>query len=299
MTDQASPGVSAPAAGGQPAVAQPGNGQPAGQPVQPSGQPAAQQSQPAGQPAQPAGRPAAQPAQDVRVPLNVVTALRDEVQNGKTQISELKQQLQQAMMMQNMAFSQQQSAPGGPQAPVVQQPAQQPAEMFSGLEDDDLISVAEMRQFMKSMKPPDIQGAIQPINQELARIQVHMRDPNYENTIRTYLPEIINVNPAWRTIIENAPNPLVAALAVAQTNPRYQATLQPTGQPAGQPAQQPPDILADLQRIIENAAAPASPASQGGPGAMQGYDRFRPANQGGMNDEDFDREVDRVMGLAR
>ena len=286
--EQASSGVQAPAAGGQ------GEGaQPQGQQAEPQGQqapqPATQQPQgqePSGQtPGEQAGQ---QPQQEVQIPLNVVTALRDEVQTRNNTISELQAQVEQFKLMQQMGGQR----PG--QQPQEQQAQdQQPDDPLSGMRDDDIVSVQDVRKILSTLQtqaPPtaEFEKMIQPLSHEMAKIQVQMRDPDYETTIKTHLPEMINSNPAIRGMIEHAPNKLLAALSIAQMNPKFQQAQQQA--PGQEQQQQQPDILSDLQKIIENAAQPGTPASQGGSGAMQGYDRFK-----NMDDKDFDAEVQRVL----
>lgn len=278
MTDPATGAAPAPAAGGQ----QPGQG---AAPVQPAPAAAAPTT-----PSQPAGQPAQQtPPKEVNVPLHVVEAVRSELSQSKTTVGELRQRLQQLEAMQQFA-----GQPQPAQAPAQPtQPAQAATDPFEGLADDEIVSVKDVRKLAQALRSTPAAGPeLSGITQTLGRLQLQIEDPQYETTIRTYLPEMITVNPSLRDLIQRAPNPLMAALTLSKMSPRYQAAKQAPAQPA-QPAAPPADVLSDLQKIIENATRPASPGSVGGSTGLQGHDRFK-----SMSDQEFDQEVARVLGQA-
>lgn len=267
------PGVIAPAAGGQVgSTAQP-SGQPAG--TQPA-QPAAAQPGTGGQPA---------PGQQVQVPLSVVEAVRKELSEAKASKAEIEAKLNQIQAMQHIA-----SPPAQPAQPA---PVQS-KDPFEGMEDEELINVKDLRKMVQTLQGTEsINKVVEPLRADLAKIQLQTMDPNYEQTIRTYLPDMITVNPMLREMIIRAPNPLVAALGVARMSPKFIQSQESAR--GGQPPAPPPDILSDLQKIIENATRPAAPGSMGGGGAISGNDRYR-----SMSDADFDAEVNRVLqGQAR
>ena len=284
MTDPVT-GVQAPAAGEQ--------GQGTGPAAQPAGQPAA--TPPAGQPAgQPAAQPGGQPAtpageqKQVTVPLSVVEAVRKELSEAKASKTEIEAKLNQLQMMSQMGGFGQPGQPAQPAAPAAQ-PAQ-PEDPLSGMEDDELINAKDIRKILQTVQGnrPDLSKEIEPLHMKIAKIEVQAADPNYEKTIRTYLPEMITVNPVLRDMITRAPNPLAAALTVAKMSPKFVQAQQAAANPAN--PEPPADILSDLQKIIENATKPGTPGAMGGGGAISGNDRFRT-----MNDADFDAEVNRVL----
>lgn len=290
MTETAQTGVVAPAAGGQ--VVTPGQGTvPTGSPT---GQPAAAPvTQPAGSPTgQPAG--AAAPA-EVKVPLSVVEALRDELKGAKTTAADLKAKMDQLNAAQKLAGM---FGPSGGNVQTVNAPAQAPqaaptvTDPLQGVADGELISAGDLRKILQVVKAQpqndDTRAAIGNITQTLAKIQLQVQDPQYETTIRTYLPEMITANPNLIDLIGRSPNRLMAALTIAKMSPGYQAARNAAAAPATPPAL-PPDILSDLQKIIENASKPGSPGAMGGGGAVQGHDRFK-----NMTDKEFAAEVDRV-----
>lgn len=292
MTEIAQTGVTAPAAGGQTGTI----GQ--GQVTQPTGQPAGSPTGPAT--ATPAGQPAsaAAPIKEVAVPLHVVEAIRNELSDSKKTAGELRGQLEQIKALQQMGGF---NAPSQQVQPTAPAQSAQPEfkDPFEGVSDGELVTVADVRKMVKTLQAaPQTDGTKQTIanlTQALNKIQLQVQDPQYETTIRTYLPEMITANPGLRELIQRTPNPVMAALAIAKLSPKYQATLNKSAEPTSQNPTQPPDILSDLQRIIENAARPGTPASAGGMGAVTGFDRFKT-----MNDKDLDAEVNRVLsGQAR
>lgn len=234
---------------------------------------------------------AAQPDQskEITVPLHVVEAVRNELKDTKTQAQTLREQMQQIQALQQFGggMPQQQQAQSPTQSQTVEDP-------LSGMEDDDLLSVNDMRKIITQIKTTSTPDPN--LTNTIAKMQVQMQDPNYETTIRTYLPEMVASQPILREMITRAPNPLAAALSVAKMSPRYiQGNQQQQLQQQGGQQQQgqntgPRDVLSDLQRIIENATKPGNPGAVGGGGAVSGFDRFR-----NMPDADFDAEVNRVL----
>jgi len=209
--------------------------------------------------------PSEAPATNVTVPLHVVQTVRQELASEKAARADVEQRLQLFMMQ-------------GQQQPPQQQ-APPPEDPLAGMQDDELINVKDLRKLVSNMRP----GITPEIQTTIAKLEAKVQDPNYEATIRTYLPDMITAQPTLRDMIARAPNPLHAALTVAKMSPKYQEAQKQPNAPRA-------DILNDLQRIIENATKPMSPGSMGGGGAVAGHDRFRT-----MSDQDFEAEVQRVL----
>jgi hypothetical protein len=217
------------------------------------------------------------------IPLTVLTKVRGELSSEKQARAELQQKVEQLTAAQRMMQQGQQ--------PAQQQPAQA-VDPLDGLADDEIVSVKDLRKLVQNFNPNKaVQGAITPLTQTIAKLQAQVQDPNYETTIRTYLPEMLNTNPGLQDMIKSAPNQIAAMLSIAKMSPRYLQAQQQAAQPATEQAA--PDALSELQKIIENATKPGSPGSQGGGGAISGTDRFRK-----MSDADFDQEVARVLAGA-
>ena len=218
--------------------------------------------------------------QDVQatVPMSVVKALRDEMKGLKESNQTLESQV-------NLYKTQQQfmQSPQGYEAPA--KPPEKPAEdPLNGIGDDDLLTGKQMKNILSGMKQPDMSAALNPINQRLALMEVRAQDPDFENTIKTYLPEIVNSNPSLMAAIRGSENPIATALALAKTAPAYVAAQQ---QSEGQQPQQ--GILSEIDKIIENASKPGSASQVTGGGATATADRF-----GSMTDAEFNAHVERV-----
>jgi len=270
-------GVAAtPAAGGQQGT---GEGQTAQAPGQmPGGVQAPAQ--------QPGGQPGVGGVREITVPLHVVEAVRKELTETKAGKAGLEARLSQLEAMQSMGGMVQ-------QRPIANAPAQPAPDVDpfkdAGLEDDDLVDTATLRKIVATMRPGAGQDT-EPLRAEISKLQLQVTDPQYEQTIRTYLPEMITANPMLRELITRSPNPLMSALTMARMSPRYIQEQQAKANANAGPTP-PPDPLGELQRIIDNATKPGSPGSMGGGGAVSGYDRFRT-----MGDAEFDAEVQRVLG---
>lgn len=285
------------AAGGNGQGVQPVGEQPAGSQVVQAGE---NQGNQGAQPnvEQPSSQPQGQEGQqtEVTVPLNVVEKIRSELQESKASNQSLQNQLNQFQMLRqmggfNVGTTTQQMPTQTQPAGDGQQQAVNTDELFSGLEDTTLIDAGTMKKIVQNIQSgnPDINKTLEPINATLARIQVQIQDPNYETTIKTYLPEIIATQPFLGEVIRRSPNPLLAALSVARTSPKFVQAQQQQPVNGGGQEQQPTDVLSDLQKIIENSAMPGSPAQMGSGGAVSGNDRFKQ-----MTDAEFDAEIQRV-----
>ena len=274
-------GVAAtPAAGGQQGTGE-GQQQPAGAAQAPAQQPAQQTG---------GGGPGAAQVKEITVPLHVVEAVRKELTETKAGKAGLEARLSQLEAMQSMGGMVQQPLPSPANVPGQQAQGVDPFKE-AGLEDDDLVDAATLRKIVATLRPGAGQDNTEPLRADIAKLQLQITDPKYEQTIRTYLPEMITANPMLRELITRSPNPLMSALTMAHMSPRYIQEKQQAKEQANAGPAPPPDPLAELQRIIENATKPGSPASMGGGGAVSGYDRFRT-----MGDAEFDEEVQRVLG---
>jgi len=196
---------------------------------------------------------------------------------------------------------------GGSQQMVTPQPAVQQSDVglqpvndpFEGLADEDLVTAKSLKQIVqgiqKAVQAPDISKTLEPINATLARIQVQLQDPNFETTIRTYLPEMITANPGLQQMITQSHNPLLSALAMAKLSPKYQqdqAAQNGNDDNQQQEKEQASNPLDVLQKIIENSTKPGNPAQMGGSGAVAGLDRF--AQMDPMSKE-FGEEINKVL----
>lgn len=272
------PGVAAPAAG---VTTVPAGTQPPAPPAQPN-QPAA--GAPGGQPpggVPPAGPPAA-PPQEVKVPVTVVQALRDEVQQAKQRAEQFEQQLN--IYRANMGQGYQQP----PQAPP--QPPPPPASPFEGMRDDDVLTVADVKKIVERL-PSNAHPSSDPeLRAMVMKMEVAQADPQYETTIRTYLPEVLAADPTLRHAIIASPNPLRTALSLSRTSPRFLAARQQAA--GGTPPGAPPSPMDQLALILQNLDKPGNPGAFGSAPAGGGG----PGVYAAMTDAEFDARVKAVKG---
>lgn len=273
--DQTTPGVAAPAAGGQ--------GQQPPSPTAQATQPAAPAAGSEG--TTPVGQPApAAPAQNVTVPVTVVQALRDELNQAKAQAMQYQQQAEvmranAAAWQQNQQYVQQQ-----PQQP------QQPADPFTGLRDDDVLTVADVKKIVERLPSASPAPVVDnDLRRTVMKLEMAQADPQYETTIRTYLPEVLASDPTLRTVIAASPNPLKTALTLARANPKYIMARSAQQQPA-QGAQLSP--LDQLSVILNNLEKPGNPGQFGGAAVGAG----NAGRYAAMSDAEFDAHVKSIKG---
>lgn len=275
--DQTTPGVAAPAAGGQvPAGQQPPS--PTAQATQPAAPAAGSEgTTPSGQPA-----PAA-PAQNVTVPVTVVQALRDELNQAKAQAMQYQQQAE--VMRANAAAWQQNQQYVQPQAPP-----QQPADPFTGLRDDDVLTVADVKKIVERLPSAAHAPVVDnDLRLSVMKLEMAQADPQYETTIRTYLPEVLASDPTLRTVIAASPNPLKTALTLARANPKY-IMARSSQQQSAPGAQLSP--LDQLSVILNNLEKPGNPGQFGGASVGAG----NAGRYAAMSDAEFDAHVKSVKG---
>jgi len=196
----------------------------------------------------------------------------DIIQQMREELEELKRQ--NAALQAQLAFF------GGQQPvgePTPQEQQGQPQDPFEGLEDDDVLTVADVKKLMAQVQRP----AVDPnLYKEIQMLKLSVQEPNWQDIIKNYLPDMINSNPLLGQMIQNAPNPLEAALHIAKLNPRYQQQQQQQQVPQQQ-----------SQQIIDQLInKPASPDQFGGGGGVSKADKIA-----SMSDEEFDKYVQDVL----
>lgn len=285
--DQNQPGVASAPAAGVTAGAQPGV-QPA-QPTQPQapagGNPPGGGSQSGAAPGQPGQTP-----QQVQVPVTVVQALRDEVQAAKTRAEQLEQQVN--LYRANAATWQQNMNQAQPQQPAQAQPAA--ANAFEGMRDDDVLTVADVKKIVERLPSSSPAPDQNDLRMTVMKLEVQQMDPQFETTIRTYLPEVLASDPTLTHVLKASPNPFRTALTLARTNPKFIAARTAAGQtPAGGGAPQAPQTPMDqLALILQNLEKPGNPGQFGGaPVGAGNAGRFA-----SMSDAEFEAHVRSVKG---
>lgn len=88
-----------------------------------------------------------------------------------------------------------------------------PKDEFSGLSDNDVLTVGEAKKFIQGFQRQQ-QMAVE----ELKMAQTH---PDYNEVVRKYLPEVLKNDPDLKDVIMNAPNPYKAAYHLAKRSDNY------------------------------------------------------------------------------
>jgi hypothetical protein len=219
----------------------------------------------------------------IEVTADVLRAFRDEIRTLKDQNQLYKTQLQ--MSAQHApAPAQHTMHPQGYQNQGVQN--QGTGEIKFDLDDDDVVTGAELKKIVNTLRgsstrPPEVNAEIE---RRIAMIELGQEDPQWQNTVKSFLPDVINTNPEIVDMIRVAPNPLKAALMFAKTNPKYAAQVKPK---AGATKQD--DLMSQIDKMIENAGKPTGGKAGSSP-ATSGASRYD-----AMSDEELDAHMEKVI----
>lgn len=234
------------------------------QEAQPQGEQAGEEQQ---QPQQ------GQQTQEQTVPVSAIQAIRQENQQLKNQLA-----YQQMVAMQG---NQQPQAPQQNQQPVQQQ--QTSKDPFEGFDDDDVVTVADVKKALAvqqqpaQVPPQQSQQGFQQGQPDMRELQMQVSYPDYNELITNELPTILQQNPYLGNVIQGSENPYLTAYTLAKSMSSSQGGNQ---QQQGQQAQQ----------IVNNLQKPgtAGGASAGG-GGISHADYYAQ-----LSDEDFEKEVARA-----
>jgi hypothetical protein len=245
-----------------PAAGDQGNGQGTGA----QGQQGQQQSQ-QGQQQQGQGGQQGQQQNDAA---RVAQAMREELNQLKTQNQLLQQQVQlyQANMGQGMAQGQQ-----GQHGQ-----AQQAHDPFADLDEDDVVDVPTMKRIFSQFQ--------QATSRQLREIQLRAQFPDIEETIRDHLPNALNKNPGLQQALRQSGDPLLA-YQIAKYEKQLREGANGQGQGNGSAQDQGQDVT---QRILNNLGKPQNPGTTGGGGS--GVDAAHAYLN--MSDDDLEKRIAEV-----
>ena len=222
-------------------------------------------------------------SKEVMVPLSVVKALQTEVKETKEQTKTLADQNN--LYKTQLGMLQQ----GGIQPSKPNQTVQVPENPLTGMDDGDIPTVGDVKKVISTLGSGN-QEEVSRLSGVIAKLEVSVQDPQYETTIREFLPEIINSNPGLYQTIQASPNPLQVALTFAKTNPRYLAAQQLAKGDGDKGEAAKPDIMEQINQIIENVTKPGSPAQAAAGGSVGSASRFT-----GMTDDEFAAHEAKVL----
>lgn len=84
---------------------------------------------------------------------------------------------------------------------------------FSGLADDDVLTVGEAKKYMDSVQKD--------YRMSLEEMKMQQAYPDYAETVRKYLPDVLKENPDLRDDIQHAKNPYKLAYFLAKKSDQY------------------------------------------------------------------------------
>lgn len=192
------------------------------------------------------------------VPVNVLQSIRDELQTVKEQLQASQDQVR---------LYQANPPQGGQQQ---QHQVDQGAEGLTGMEDDDVITVADAKKLVTGLK-----AEVGAVIGEMAMAGQHS---DYQSVISKHLPKVIQANPALAEAIRSSKNPYVLAYELGKTNPEYVKEQAEKGQQE------------TVTTIEQNLGKPGSAsAAGGGGGGISQVDQYAQ-----MSDEDLEKKIEDV-----
>lgn len=143
---------------------------------------------------------------------------------------------------------------------------------FEGLQEDDLLTVKEVRKFAERVNSK--------VLSEINEIKVAQKYPDYSEVVTKYLPELLKSKPELIEPLKSTQN-YELAYHLAKNSDNYRKDNQKV------------QISADAERIIKNSQQAGTLSSVGASTPVSGARRYRD-----MSDDDFKKEVARNMGFG-
>jgi hypothetical protein len=196
----------------------------------------------------------------------------EKVNVPKSALLGVKEELKKTKSERDNAIEQLELYKANPPTAHAPQAAPAPQQGIDALEDDDLVSVADWKQ-----KEAQLRGEFQA---RLNEIQLATKDKDYVDTLKTYLPKVLERNPALRQAISTSSNPheLAYELAKAEKGTSKESDNKDK------------DAMAELDALLAGNDAPTSPSAAGGGGGIDKADLWK-----SLSDEDFEKEFQKIM----
>lgn len=196
-----------------------------------------------------------------QVPVSVVKAIREELKNLKTVTAADKEERQRLMDELNMYKAQM-------AANTRQAPPPKAADPFDGLDDDDVLTVAELKKIAPRLVPQQDPQEIED--------RVRSKHADYDEVITNYLPKLIQKKPHLAAEIRRSNNPYQIAYDLATGTPEYIL------------AQQKAENTAKADKAEANAKKPGSLSSVGG------ANRRNTEFYDSLSDDELEKRIARV-----
>lgn len=136
------------------------------------------------------------------------------------------------------------------------QPKETKAEedLFSGLDEDDVLTVREMKNILKKQAESlerEKQALIQSLGGTISEVQMMLTYPDYKDVITKHLPNVLKEKPHLRQAIVNSSNPYMLAYELGKLDPEYTKSKKMD------------EIDMKSQKIIENLSKPQLGGAKG------------------------------------
>ena len=195
-----------------------------------------------------------QPQADVQPEMVPVTALQAE-RRERQQLQEQMKMLQDHVSL--MQANQQQAAPK--------------QDEYSGLSDDDVLTVGEAKKYIGKMQE-SYQSSVE-------ELRVQQKYADYNEVVTKYLPDVVAKNPTLKTTLQNDPNRYELAYFLAKQSDSFRDTNREVKKSA------------DAQRIVDNGQRPGSLSAIGGTSPQSQVSNIK-----NMSDADFMKMANKNLG---
>lgn len=196
------------------------------------------------------------------VPVSVVRAIREELKAIKGQSAadkEERERLSQELMIYKAQLYAQQ---------VQSHQSQKPDDPFAGLDDEDVLTVAQLKTLVPKLTPK--------ANPTEMEDRFRDRHADYDEVIRDHLPKLLAKKPHLRQAIQESRNPFALAYELATGSPEYLKK------------QLEKESSDKSRKAAENASKPGSLSQAGS------QSRKNPDYYSGMSDKELEERIAKV-----
>ena len=148
---------------------------------------------------------------------------------------------------------------------------QAPQEPVSNLSDDDILTVGEAKKYISQMQ--------QNYQMSVEELRAQQKYQDYNEVVSTYLPEVINKNPALKSTLQNDPNKYELAYFLAKNSESYRDANKRTKKSA------------EAQRMVDNSNRAGNLSSVGSTAPKSQVAAYKH-----MSDDEFMKMANKNLG---
>lgn len=167
------------------------------------------------------------------------------------------------------------------------QTQEQNNQLFSDLNDNDVVTVADVKKILTLQE--------QRLNQSTAQLSARQREPEYEKVIEKYLPGVLVQSPELAEAIRTSGNPVALALHLAKSSDAYRADKEAADLKAAGQDGNDPNNKGEGDQILENIQNKPG-ATSTGKGAGGGVSAVDKVLQ--MTDDELETRIQEVSSRA-